>query len=195
MIDKVLKNLVYLLYPRNICAYTEKDKYFISEENKRLNQIINDFDSRDGKVFRETILKEFEKDYTLKGFRDFSLLNEGDRCLTFNVTIIEDGELYTISLFISIILPYYVINVQKNIIELWFSKSKIAELQKENTETRKLNELVLNIETIIENKFLYKKFPGKLLNSVINDISFEDSIFGHFTMYNAFFNNVKINEN
>ena len=61
MIDKVLMNLVYLLYPRNICAYTEKDKYFISEEYKRLNQIITDFDTEDGKVLRKTILEKFEK--------------------------------------------------------------------------------------------------------------------------------------
>lgn len=195
MIDKVLKNLVYLLYPRNICSYMEKDKYFISEEYKRLNQIINEFNSEEGKVFRETFLKEFEGDNTLKDFRDFSLFDWGDRCMTFNVTIIEDSELYTISLFMSVIVPYYVVNVQKNIIDLYFPESQIAELEKENTETRKINELVLDIETIIEDKFLYKKFPRRLLNSVVADISFQDSEFGYFTLYNAFFNNVIIKEN
>jgi hypothetical protein len=195
MIEKVLKNLVYLLYPRNICAYTEKDKYFISEEYKRLNQLITDFDTEDGKILRNIILKEFEKDKTLKDFQDFSLFHIGDRCITFNVTIIEDKELYTISLFMSVIVPYYVIDVQKNMIELWFSESKILELEKENTETRKINELVSDIETIIEKKFLYKKFPNKLLNYVVEDISFQDSQFGYFTMFTAFFNNITINEN
>jgi hypothetical protein len=195
MIDKILTNLVYLLYPRNICAYTEKDKYFISEEYKRLNQILAEFDTEDGKAFRGTILKKFEKDKTLKNFRDFSLFSIGDRCMTFNITIIENRELYTISLFLSVILPYYVVNVRKNKIEIFFSDSEITKLENENTETRNINELVLEIETIIEDEFLYSKFPKKLLNLVVDDISFQDSEFGHFTMFNAFFNNVIIKEN
>lgn len=195
MIEKILKNLVYLLYPRNICSDLEKEKYFISEEYKRLNQIIKDFDSDEGNVLKETFLNEFKKDHTLKNFADHSLLNGGDRCMTFNVAFIEDGELYTISLFISVIIPYYVINVKKNMIELYFSELQIEELEKQNEETRKINELVFDIETIIEDKLLYKKFPIQLLNYVVDDISFEDSRFGYFTLYNAFFNNVIIKEN
>lgn len=195
MIDKVLKNLVYLFYPKNICAFREKDKYFISEEYRRLNQIITDFDTDYGKFLRANILKEFENDKTLKDFTDFSLFNIGDRCMTFNMNVIENRQLYTISLFVSVIVPYYVINVQKNIIELFFSESEISQLEQKNTETRKINELVVHIETVIEDKFLYKKFPNKLLNSIIDDVSFQDSEFGYFTMFNAFFNNVKINEN
>lgn len=195
MIDKVLKNLVYLFYPKNICAFREKDKYFISEEYRRLNQIITDFDSDYGKFFRANILKEFENDKALKDFTDFSLFNIGDRCMTFNMNVIENRQLFTISLFVSVIVPYYVINVQKNIIELFFSQSEISQLEQKNTETRKINELVADIETVIEDKFLYKKFPNKLLNSIVDDISFQDSEFGYFTMFNAFFNNVRINEN
>lgn len=195
MIDKVLKNLVYLFYPKNICAFREKDKYFSSEEYRRLNQIITDFETEYGKFLRASILKEFENDKTLKDFRDFSLFNIGDRCMTFNMNVIENRELYTISLFVSVIVPYYVINIQKNIIELFFSESEISHLEGKNIETRKINELVADIATVIEDKFLYKKFPNKLLNSIVNDISFQDSEFGYFTMFNAFFNNVRINEN
>lgn len=196
MIEKVLKNLVYLLYPRNICAYTEKEKYSICEEYKRLIQIINDFNTDEGKDIRRAIVQEFENDYTLKNLNDYTLFSYGDRCMTFNVSIIENGELYTISLFVSILIPYYVIKVQKNIIDLFFSKEEIAKLEKENIETRTINELVAEIEAVIENKYLYKKFPKKILNSVVDEISFQDSEFGHFTLYNAFFNNVIIrNEN
>jgi hypothetical protein len=192
MIEKVLKNLVYLFYPQNICAYNEKDKYFISEEYKRLTQVINDFDTEEGKAVREAIIKEFENDYTLKNINDYTLFSSSDRCMTFNLSIIENGELYTISLFISILIPYYVIKVQKNIIDLYFSKEEIAKLEKENTETRTINELAVDIEAVIEDKYFYKKFPEKMFNSVIDNLSFQDSEFGCFTMYNAFFNNVII---
>lgn len=192
MIDKVLMNIVYLLYPRNICAYTEKDKYFISEEYKRLNQLISDFDTENGKAIRRTILKKFEDDETLRKFADSSLFNVQERCMTFNLSIIEGRELYTISLFLSVIVPYYVIKVQKNMIELFFSESEITNLENENTETRKIDELVLEIKIIIEDNFLYSEFPKRLLDFVVDDISFQDSEFGYFTMYNAFFNNVNI---
>ncbi|MHC0447622.1 hypothetical protein ACWA1F_19585 [Flavobacterium sp. 3-218] len=195
MIDKVLKNLIYLIYPRNICAYKEKNKYFNSEEYKRLNQIINEFDNEEGKVFRNSILKKFENDKTLQKITDFTLFSIGDRCMTFNVTVLEKRELYTISLFLSVILPYYVVEVKKNKIELYFSESEITNLENDNTEERSMQDLVLEIETVIEDEFLFKKFPNELINYVVDDISFQDSEFGYFTMYNAFFNNVIIKKN
>lgn len=195
MIEKVLTNLAYQFFPKNTYAYTEKDKYFISEEYKRLNQLVSDFDTEDGMFIRKTILEKFEDDEILRKFADLSLFNLQERCMTFNASIIEGRKLYTISLFVSVIIPYYVINVQKNMIELFFSESEITNLKNENTETRKIDELVLEIETIIEDKFLFSKFPKKLLNFVVDDISFQDSKFGYFTMYNAFFNNVIIKEN
>lgn len=194
MINKILKNLVYLFYPQNICAYTERDKYFMTEEYKRLNQIITEFDSENGQALRATMLKEFKTDYTLKDFVDSSLFDWKDRCITFNLTIIEDDELYTISLYMSVLIPYYMIKCQKNMIELFFSKSKIAELQKDNKETRKISDLILDIETIVEDKLLYKKFPKEMLNIVLQDVSFQDAGFGHFSMVNAFFNNNVIRE-
>lgn len=195
MIDKVLNNLVYLYYPKNICFDTENVKYIVSDEYKRLNQMIRKFDSEYRQDISKNVLKEFEKDYSLKNFADFTLFDWGDRCMTFNVSIIEDGELYTISLLLSVIIPYYVIECKKNKIELFFSKSKIAELHEASQETRKISDLVLAIETIVEDKLFYKKFPDKILNSVIQDVSFQDKGIGYFTMFNAFFNNLIIEGN
>ncbi len=194
MIDKILTNLVYLFYPQNICAYTQKEEYFVTEEYKRLKEIIVDFDSEKSQIFRTSIIDSFGKDITLKNFKDLSLFDWEDRCFTFNLNIIENGELYTISIYLSVLIPYYLINVQKGMIELWFSKSQIEELEKEKRETRKLTGLILDIETIIENKFLYKKFPKELCNIIIPNVSFQDSTFGHFNMFNAFFNNVIIKD-
>lgn len=189
MIERVLTNLAYLFYPKNICSYKEKDKYFISDEYKRLDKRIIDFDSKKNRDLRIEILKVFEQDYTLKNFRDFSLFEWKDRCMTFNLTLIEDGEMYTISLHLSILIPFYVIRCNKNIIELFFSKSKIEELENENVETRKISELISDIEAIVENKLLYRKFPKELLGVIIPDLSFQDSKLGDFNMFNAFFNN------
>lgn len=189
MIDKVLTNLVYLFYPKNVCAYTEKDKYFETTEYKRLKDIIVEFDSEKSKTLRNGIVDLFKEDDTLKGFEDFSLFEWEDRCLTFNLTLILNEELYTISLYISILIPYYVISCQKNIIDVWFSKEQISDLQKNNTETRQINDLVLDIESIVEDKLLYLKFPEEMLNIIIEDVSFQDSYLGEFKIFNAFFNN------
>ena len=40
MINKVLKNLIYVFYPKNISFEKEREKYFESEEYLRLIQII-----------------------------------------------------------------------------------------------------------------------------------------------------------
>ena len=109
MIDKVLTNLVYLFYPKNTCAYTQKDEYFATEEYNRLKEIIAGFASEENKNLRKSIIDSFEKDITLKNFNDLSLFDWEDRCFTFSLNIIEDKELYTISLYLSILIPYYVI--------------------------------------------------------------------------------------
>ncbi|KLT67919.1 hypothetical protein [Flavobacterium sp. ABG] len=189
MINKIFENLVYLFYPKNVSAYTEKEKYFETEEYIRLSNIIAGFDTEESKKRHIALINEFEKDYTLKGFRDFSAFDLEDRCTTFCLTIIEEGELYTLSLYTSFLIPYYVVKCQKNMIEMFFSDLEIAQLQKDNIETRKIPDLILEIETIVESKLLYKKFPKEMLGNVIQDVSFQDSDFGYFNLFNAFFNN------
>jgi len=58
-----------------------------------------------------------------------------------------------------------------------------------------MDELILDIEKIVEEKLLYKKFPSELMNNIIVDASFGDIYLGDFAMFNAFFNNSNINEN
>lgn len=195
MIDKVLTNLIYTFYPRKISFFREYEKYIATDEYRRLKQVVSNFDSEYKDDFSKKILRHFEKDYTLKNFQDYTMFNLEDRCLTFNITLIEDDELYTISLLISILAPYYVIKCQKNIIDLFFSKAEITELQKSNNETRKLKQLILEIETIVEEKLLFSKFPKTMLNTIVQDVSFQEAEVGHFKMFNAFFNNLIITEN
>lgn len=195
MIDKVLKNLIYIFYPKNISFEREQVKYFASEEYIRLNQILTTFQSDSKELCSKNILKEFENDYTLKNFKDFTLFEYGDKCLTFNFGFIEDSELYTVSLLISVLVPYYTIKCQKNIIELVFSEARIAELQEASLEKRKLNDIILKIESIVEEKLFYNKFPNEMLNFIVEDISFQEADFGYFKLFNAFFNNLIMIEN
>ena len=193
MIRKVLKNIAYMYYPKNICSWTEKEKYFASEEYKRLRSIMDSFDTNESQELRKALTNEFEKDPTLKDFEDLSKLDHWeDRCLTFFLNVIENGELKSINLYISILVPYYVIQTITHKKQMVIPQSKIDELEKNSSETRNIDELVLEVEKIVENKLSYQKFPKELLSVVIEDISFQDSYHGEFTMFNAFFNNAFI---
>ncbi|WP_207209607.1 hypothetical protein [Flavobacterium sp. 140616W15] len=55
-----------------------------------------------------------------------------------------------------------------------------------------MKDLILDVESIVEKKLLYQKFPQELIHSVIDNISFQGIYLGHFKMYNAFFNNENI---
>jgi hypothetical protein len=192
MIQKVLENIASLFYPKNICAWTERDKLVASEEYKRLRSLIDSFDTEG---FSNMLKTEFDKDVTLKEFLDLSQFDSmEDRCFTFLLTLIEDGELKSINLYISILVPYYVIQTITHTKQILIYQSKIYEIEKNKLETRKIDELVLEIEKIVENKLLYQKFPKELMNIVIEDISFQDSYLGEFKMFNAFFNNQSVRE-
>ena len=195
MIQKVLKNIAYLYYPKNICSWTEKEKYFISEEYIRLRALIDSFDTNENQELRKVLTNEFEKDSALKDFQDFSRLDHWeDRCLTFFLTVIENGELKSINLYVSILVPYYVIQTVTHKNQMIIPQSKIDELEKNSSEIRKIDELISVIENVLETKLLYQEFSKELMNVVIEDITFQDSYLGHFKMFTAFFNNQSIPE-
>ncbi len=194
MINNVLLKLVHLYYPKNICPWDEKEKYMQAIEYKRLQSIIDYFDSDSNLIIRKNIKKEFEDDEILKDFEDFSRLDSNqDRCYTFFLNVVEGGEMYSISLHLSILIPYYVIRKGCHTRSPFFPKSLIEKLEREKLDTRKMEELILNVEMIVEEKLLYKKFPSSLMNKLIIDRSFGDIYLGDFTMFNAFFNNSNIN--
>nr|WP_294923664.1 hypothetical protein [uncultured Flavobacterium sp.] len=196
MINDVLLKLVSLYYPKNICPWNEKEEYMKALEYKRLQSTIDYFDSDENLNIRKNIKKEFENDKILKDFEDYSRLDSNqDRCYTFFLNVAEGGEMYSISLHFSILIPYYVIRKGWHTPSPFFPKSLIEKLEIEKVDTRKMDELIHDIERIVEEKLLYKKFPSELMNNVIVNTSFGDIYLGDFTMFNAFFNNSNINEN
>lgn len=195
MIETILKNLAYLFYPKKICSREEENKYNNSEEYNRLLHIINYFHADENIMLYSIKFKEeFENDDVLRKLSPISMVDWQDRAVTFNLSVIENKELYTISLYLSILIPFYTIRVQKNRIELFFSNLEIDEMDKKNLESRKIKDLIIDIESTVENKMLYKKFPKELINVIIDDISFQEIQMGNFTMFNAFFNNQIANE-
>lgn len=189
MIQQVLLNLVQLYYPNNICPWDENEKYVQTIEYKRLSSLIEFFYSDVNKNMRDAIKKEFDEDLTLKDFLDFSREDSGDRCYTFFLNVIEEGELCSITLHLSFLVPYYVIRAMKHPNQMIFSKSRLEELEKENLDTRKIKDLILKVEEIVENKLLYKKFPESIIHNTIDNVSFGDIRLGYFKMFNAFYNN------
>jgi hypothetical protein len=189
MIIQVLKSLAYLYYPKNICPWNQQELYLETLEYKRLQSIIDFFDSDESQKTRNTIKEEFDKDLGLKDFQDLSRLDLQDRCYTFLLAVVEDGKLCSITLYMSILIPYYVIKTIIHTNQIFISKSRLEELEKENLDLRKIKDLVLEVENIVENKLLYSKFPKEIVNNKFEDISFQDSYLGEFKMFNAFFNN------
>lgn len=190
MIEDVLTNFSYLYYPKNVCPCNDKETYLKTLEYKRLQSVIDYFDSDESQVIRSNIKNEFQDDLILKDFEDFSILDSNqDRCYTFFLNVFEGGELYSISLYLSFLIPYYTIRKQWHPAEPFYSKARIEELEREKLDTRKIEDLVLAIENIVENKLFYEKFPPLLMDTRILDVSFGDIYLGYFTMFNAFFNN------
>lgn len=71
MITEVLTNLAYLYYPKNICPWNQKELYLESVEYKRLEKVIDLFNSNENQKIRSTIMAEFDKDLVLRIFRIF----------------------------------------------------------------------------------------------------------------------------
>lgn len=190
MIEDVLIFFSHLYYPKNICPRDNQEEYLKTLEYKKLQSVIEYFDSDESREIRNNIKKEFQDDLILKDFEDFSILDSNqDRCYTYFLNVFEGGELYSISLYLSFLIPYYTISKQWHPAEPFFSKERIEQIEREKLDTRKIEDLVLAIESIVENKLFYEKFPPLLIDNRILDVSFGDIYLGYFTMFNAFFNN------
>lgn len=187
MIEKILKNIAYMYYPMGLCSSKDYDKYILSNEFKVLSETINELlYDKDYQNLRKQLLNEFKRYVSIQEISDVTL--EGhDRCLTFEIEIIEGDNLIKICLNISLLIPYYFIYVLKNDIELqptyrWLNHPK----RNKESEVRFDKELKL-LENIIKEKINFNKFPENLIEMVIPEITYVDIEMGKFTYFNAFF--------
>ncbi len=177
-----------------VCYRTEENKYITSEEHKRLLRSFEQFHSNENMNNYCANLKiEFGKDLILKKFRNQSMIEWQDRSISFDFSVIENSELYTITLYLSILIPFYTVRIQKNKIELFSLNLETFKIKNSNPDSIMIKDITDKIDFIVESKMSYKKFPEELLSLIIEDVSFQEIQISKFNMFNAFFNNQLIN--
>ena len=188
MIKSILKNIAYLYYPKGISNIEQKEIYQKSLEFKRLLSITNNFSKENEyTISYNLLLSEFKKHEKLKDIKDVSLLHWQDRALSFEIDFLLDNKLNKLCLNISLLIPYYVVILLENEIEL--NPYKWVTLPKRNRilEATEYKDLLNLISSIVEDTIKYNKFPEDLVNTILPDLSFNDIRIGNFTFYNAFF--------
>lgn len=188
MIKTIFKNIAYTYYPKEISNTDERDRYLKSIEFCRLFEITNYFyKNKDINANYIALMSEFKKHDFTKEIQDVSLLHWQDRALTFEVEFIENNKLIKICINISILIPYYVIYVLEN--EIQVNPYKWITLPKRNKkiEITKYSEHISLISSIVENITGFNLFPENLTDEILPDLSFKDIKMGNFTFFNAFF--------
>jgi hypothetical protein len=187
MIEKILKNIAYIYYPLRLCSLKEYDQYTQSDEFKILSGTINrQLLDKDYQNLRKQLLNEFKKNESIQSISDVTL--EGhDRCLTFQIEIIESNSLIKICLNVSLLIPYYFIYVLKNDIELEPTYRWLNHPKRNRESEVKFDEELKLLEDIIKEKINFNKFPEYLIQMTIPEITYVDIELGKFTYFNAFF--------
>ena len=187
MIEKDLKNIAYQYYPKGLSSLEDYEQYIQSKEFLNLSTVINNqLSNKDYKESRKHLLKRFKEFRNIQQIEDVTI-EKHDRCLSFEIEIIEGNKLIKICLSISMLIPYYLIYVLKNDIEL---KPKYIWLNhpKRNPESEIRFESEINLlSKIVEEEMNFNKFPEHLIQAVVPDINYVDIEMGKFTYFNAFF--------
>lgn len=198
MILTLLKNTAYTYFPRGVCSINERQKYLDSEEYKRLyHNSTTVFDDEEFKNSYDRLITEFKKHTQFKAINDVSVLQWQDRCLSFEIDYVEENILSKICIRISLLVPYYLIYVTENEIEInpysW-KTLPVRNITKEQTIYKDHIDLLFEI---INNVTGFIAFPEEYADIIITDLCFNDVKMGNFTLYNAFFlddNKFKPNE-
>lgn len=185
MLVNILKNIAYLYYPKGISNIDENERYLYSDEFRRLVFMLNTFYSNNNDY--HLLLEKLKAYDIIDKIQDLTSLSF-DRCLTFEIDYLKgDNKLIKISINISILIPYYMVYVEENQIELnpykWITLPK-RNITLENTEYKEHLNL---ISSIVEETIKFHKFPEDIALKIIPDISYQDVRMGDFTFFNAFF--------
>lgn len=189
MIKNNLKNLAYLFYPKKIDNILDKENYLKSYEYKNLSNTLKEFTNYLESEFYTKIIDEIKSIDQLKNINDTTVFNWEDRCISLEIDLLQNSTLNKICIHISFLVPFYIIYVVENEIEL--NPYKWKTIPKHNVEKEQtiFLEDIRTLSFIIEKHTSYTKFPIHLVNEIIHDINFQDIEMGEFNFFNAFFLN------
>lgn len=184
ILEKILINIAKQYYPIGICSLKDYDKYVKSFEANNLRENLNKLFGNN--IIRETISSKFKEYKQIQNMEDVSA-ESFDRCYTYKIESVENNQLYQLKVYISLIVPFYAVEITKNEISLdpyrWITNPK-RDIESENTI---FNDQIKLVSKIIEKETSYKVFPESLKNKVISNMSYADIGLGDFTFFNAFF--------
>ena len=192
MIKNNLKNLAYLFYPKNIDNMLDKEYYLKTYEFKNLSNTLNEFTNYLESDFYTKIINEIKSIDQFKNITDTTVFNWEDRCISLEIDFLQNSTLNKICIHISFLIPFYIIYVLENEIELNPYKWKTIPTHNKEKENTIFLEKIKTLSLIIEKHTSFNKFPMHLINEIIHDINFQDIEMGEFNFFNAFFLNQNI---
>ncbi|HBK70599.1 MAG TPA: hypothetical protein DDZ39_02900 [Flavobacteriaceae bacterium] len=187
-LEHKLLEVIHKYYPVSVeCGTIE---YESNLESKKLMHLIKNTEQDNDRINK---LKQFLSVISSKNVdmsvQDYTLLGSNDRC--FNIQLVKDlfheARTHSICINISILKPYYTINVLEIQRSSDFKRRIGSPQRKESLETGIYKNIITKIQKYLNEQMGLENFPESLLNKVIPDISFQNSNFGQFTFYNAFF--------
>ena len=189
MIKNNLKNLAYLFYPKNIDNMLDKEYYLKTYEFKNLSNTLNEFTNYLESDFYTKIINEIKSIDQFKNITDTTVFNWEDRCISLEIDFLQNSTLNKICIHISFLIPFYIIYVLENEIELNPYKWKTIPTHNKEKENTIFLEKIKTLSLIIEKHTSFNKFPMHFINEIIHDINFQDIEMGEFNFFNAFFLN------
>ncbi|MDY8137512.1 hypothetical protein [Aquimarina sp. 2201CG5-10] len=185
---KELEEIVYKYYPKKIDAYNQ-ELYKETSEFKLLKETIDEkltSELETHRIHKDLVSRISEKEKMR--FIDMTYYTSLDRSHNLQLSKKFEDKYYQINLYTSVLIPCYLLIVRESEISQ-LEVNPFSSLKKTtNLDIDFLNETLQKIhETVEKNSFILLK--DELHNHLIKDVSFEDVVFGKFTLFNAFFFN------
>lgn len=188
----VLENIAYLFYPKDIDAMKQKEVYINSYEYKTLTKSIVNTDNKNSSSinfskYKEKVIIQLNH----LNFLDGTLLHWLDRAYNYQFYMVKNNKIYSLCINISLLIPYYTIYALEVDINPNTSKWENYPREIEKIANSTFKKEILELSRLTEEYLGYSLFPEKLINVIIEDISFQDIKKEKFTFFNAFFLNEK----
>ena len=188
MVLEKIEDIIKTFYPTSISSLEDYDKYILSSENKKLNNIKSElFQSQKMIGQIDNIILNVSEYERLKNIENYTS-ESFDRCFSLKAEYKEERHLYQLYIRISILAPVYTIYVVSNPIEnnpyRWLDTPK-----RDKDYERIISDEILILKKVIENEINYSFIDKSILNKIVDDVSYEDVSFGNFSMFNALFTN------